>query len=62
MEEGYSIHEEMTYPIAFPAKAGKYTMYFIKAIQQPDKAIFVWDIIIEVNGHCNKKHWRLIPK
>ena len=31
-------------------------------MKQPDREEFFRDIIKEVNGHCEKKHWKLILK
>ncbi len=36
-------------------------MYLHQALRQPDDKEFVEAAIMEVNGHINNKHWKLIP-
>ena len=50
------------YPIAVGAKVDEVTMYFHKAMQESYNSEFSRYIIIETNGHSDKKHCRPVPK
>ena len=50
------------YPIAVGAKVDEVTMYFHKAMQESYNSEFSRYIIIEINGHSDKKHCRPVPK
>ena len=36
-------------------------MYFYQAMRDPDRKEFLNATIKEVNIHCERKHWKLIP-
>ena len=61
-QDDYREQDAMSDPIAYLAKSDPDTMYFDQAIRQPDRKEFINSIVREVNSHCDKKHWQLIPR
>ena len=62
MYKYYSSQEDMTDPIACLSNMEKDTMYFHQHLQQPDKEELLREIVKEVNGQCDRDHWKIITK
>jgi hypothetical protein len=52
----------MRNPILFHAEMMDDIIYYNQALQQPDVKQFVNDIVKEVNGYVDNKHWILVKQ
>ena len=52
----------MSQPLAYFTKEVGNTMYYQKAVKQPDAIEFVKKIIKKINGHVDNRNWKLIDR
>eukprot|EP00957_Ditylum_brightwellii_P171907 13087884-Ditylum_brightwellii.AAC.2 len=53
--------QAMEDPIAYAAKNDSDTIYFHQAMKELDREQFIKAVSTEINGHCERKHWELVP-